>query len=116
MRRIVLLGAVAVAVAALLAVPTTPVIAQPATATATKVSTATPPDVTPENHQNEPALAVDAHQPNVLVSGWNDWGDSIPCPQQTAAEEGSCFAGPAAHGLSGVAFSFDSGRTWVNPT
>ncbi|MFL6138700.1 MAG: hypothetical protein ACJ74O_12995 [Frankiaceae bacterium] len=90
--------------------------AQPTAATASKVSTATPPDITPANHQNEPALAVDAHQPNVLVSGWNDWGDTIPCPQQTAAEAGSCFAGPVAKGLSAVSFSFDSGHSWVQPT
>ena len=44
-----------------------PVAAQ--TATASRVSIATPSATTPENHQNEPALAVDAHSPNVLVSG-----------------------------------------------
>jgi hypothetical protein len=118
MRRTVPLVAAAAAAAALalLVLPAPQVGAQPTTATASKVSTATPPDVVTENHQNETALAVDAHQPNVLVAGWNEWGDSIPCTPQTAAESGSCFAGPEAKGLSGVGFSFDSGRTWVQPT
>jgi hypothetical protein len=112
MRRIL----VFVAAGALLAVPALPVAAQTATATASRVSNASPPDTTPENHQNEPALAVDAHRPNVLVSGWNDFVDGIPCPEQTATQNGNCLAGPPALGLSAVAFSFDSGRSWVQPT
>jgi hypothetical protein len=116
MRRItVFLSVLGLAAVPLAAAPLAPALAQP-TATASRVSNGTPATTTPENHQNEPSLAVDAHQPNVLVSGWNDFGDAIPCPQQTATQDGTCLAGPPGLGLSGVGFSFDSGRTWVQPT
>jgi len=87
------------------------------TATAAEVSVGSPSGRTPQNHQNEPAVAMDAHAPNVLVSGWNDFVDWSPCPQQTATEEGTC-ARPedSGVGLSAVGFSFDSGRSWVQPT
>ncbi|MDX6230402.1 MAG: hypothetical protein QOI76_3792 [Frankiales bacterium] len=115
MTRRLLRSVPAVAVVAAVAALAAPVAAQTVT-TASLVSVATPSASTPENHQNEPALAVDAHQPNVLVAGWNEWGDAMPCPQQTATQAGTCFAGPAGIGLSGVGFSFDSGRSWVQPT
>ena len=34
-----------------------------------RVTVGSPPDTTPQNHQNEPAVAVDASHPNVLVAG-----------------------------------------------
>jgi hypothetical protein len=87
------------------------------TALAGEVSVGSPPNVTPQNHQNEPAVAVDANHPNFLVAGWNDFVDWAPCPRADAVEFGTC-ADPADDGvgLSGVAFSFDSGRSWTRPT
>jgi hypothetical protein len=87
------------------------------TTTASKVSVGSPAGRTPQNHQNEPAVAIDAHAPNVAVAGWNDFVDWSRCPQQTATEEGTCFRPEDDDvGLSGVAFSFDSGRSWTQPT
>lgn len=88
-----------------------------ATAVDALVSVGSRPDVAPQNNQDEPAVAVDAHRPNVLAAGANDTVDFAPCPQSTATELGVCavrFAGGI--GLSGVYFSFDSGRTWTQPT
>jgi hypothetical protein len=88
-----------------------------ASAASAIVSTGSPPNMTPQNHQNEPAVAIDANHPNFAVAGWNDFVDWAPCPQADATEFGTC-ADPADDGvgLSGVAFSFDSGHTWIQPT
>jgi len=81
------------------------------------VSNGSPPGLTPQNHQNEPAVVIDANHPNIVVSGWNDFVDWAPCPQADATQAGTC-ADPADDGvgLSGVAFSFDSGKHWTQPT
>jgi hypothetical protein len=73
--------------------------------------------VTPQNHQNEPAVAMDAHNPAFLVAGSNDFVDWQPCPKEAATDDGTCAA-PADEnvGLSGVYFSFDSGNSWIQPT
>ena len=80
------------------------------------VSTGSPTGTTPQNHQNEPAVAVDAHQPNVLAAGANDFLDWQPCPQDAATQQGTCRGSNQGVGLSGVYFSFDSGKTWTQPT
>jgi hypothetical protein len=79
-------------------------------------SNGSPPGNTPQNHQNEPAVAIDANHPNIVVSGWNDFVDWAPCPQADATQFGTC-ADPADDGvgLSAVAFSFDSGKHWTQP-
>lgn len=81
------------------------------------VSVGSPSGVTPQNHQNEPAVAMDAHNPAVLVAGSNDFVDWQPCPEAAATDAGTCAA-PADEnvGLSGVYFSFDSGNSWFQPT
>jgi hypothetical protein len=83
----------------------------------TRVSVGSPANSTPQNHQNEPAVAIDANHPNFAVAGWNDFVDWAPCPQTDATQFGTC-ADPADDGvgLSAVAFSFDSGHSWIQPT
>jgi hypothetical protein len=87
-----------------------------APALAGDVSVGSPPDTTPQNHQNEPAIAVDASHPDFAVAGWNDFVDWAPCPQADALQFGTC-ADPADDGvgLTAVAFSFDRGKTWIQP-
>ena len=51
------------------------------TATASKVTVGSPSGQTPRNHQNEPAVAIDAANPNVVVAGTNDYIDQQPCPR-----------------------------------
>ena len=110
MKRLVLL----VAVASL--VVSQPALAVPPPATSSLVTVGSPTGTTPQNHQNEPAVAMDAHRPSVLAAGVNDFIDWQPCPQATATQQGTCRGSNIGVGVSGVYFSFDSGHTWVQPT
>ena len=73
------------------------------------VSNGSPPTPFPQNKQNEPAIAVDANHPNILVAGSNDEIDLAPCVGS------SCPFTPGI-GVSGIYFSFDSGASWTQPT
>jgi hypothetical protein len=84
--------------------------------TNSEVSVGSPHNIAPRSHQNEPAVAIDAHQPNVLVAGSNDYIDQQACPEDISHDIARCDDFTAGIGVSGVYFSFDSGQTWMQPT
>ena len=92
----------------------TPVAASPATNA--EVSVGSPHDIAPRSHQNEPVVAMDAHDPNVLVAGSNDYIDQQACPEDIATSTATCDDFSAGIGVTGVYFSFDRGKTWIQPS
>ena len=80
-----------------------------------EVSVGSPHDIAPRSHQNEPVVAMDAHDPNVLVAGSNDYIDQQACPEDIATQIAQCDDFSAGIGLTGVYFSFDRGKSWVQP-
>lgn len=86
-----------------------------AAATPALVSVGSPAGDTPQNHQNEPAVAMDANSPNILLAGANDFVDDQACPQPLAVNHGTCLDRATGVGTSGDYFSFDGGHTWTQP-
>jgi hypothetical protein len=85
-------------------------------ATEAAVTVGSPHHPFPRNKQNEPAVAIDASRPDVVVAGANDEIDLAPCgTSQFATPDSPCPFTPGV-GVMGVYFSFNGGQSWQQPT
>ena len=98
--------------AAALVMVSGPLAAQATADNSVNVTSASPALPFSQNKQNEPAIAVDANHNSIVVAGSNDEIDEQACSSQFPSNP--CPFTPGV-GVSGVYFSFDSGKSWTQP-
>jgi hypothetical protein len=90
-----------------------PLVARATTDSSVLVTNGSPTHPFSQNKQNEPAMAVDANNTSIVVAGSNEEVDEQACSSQFPANPCPFTAGV---GVSGVYFSFNSGKTWTQPS
>ena len=84
----------------------------PATGGDVLVSTGSPMGPLNPDKQNEPAVAIDAHNPSVVAAGSNDQIDEETC----AAGDPTVCPFTDGVGTAGIYFSLNGGASWTQPT